>query len=262
LRGAGRDAGHRPLRSGDGTLSPVTDSEPLIGVTGKRRRASDLRGTAESLEHLDGDWYFADNARSVIEAGGLPVNLPLDADPAKLIRRLDGILFTGGADIDPARYGAEAEPESEWSEAERDEFELALARAAIDEALPTLGICRGLQLLNVASGGTLHQHVPEHSRYDITVESAAHTVDFVPGSLLGSMYGGSLKVNSLHHQTVADLGRDLVVTAGSDDSVEGFEHTTLPLLAVQWHPEWLDTRPTDPLFAWLVEAARRRMTAR
>jgi putative glutamine amidotransferase len=240
----------------------VTDSEPLIGVTGKRRRASDLRGTAESLEHLDGDWYFADNARSVIEAGGLPVNLPLDADPAKLIRRLDGILFTGGADIDPARYGAEAEPESEWSEAERDEFELALARAAIDEALPTLGICRGLQLLNVASGGTLHQHVPEHSRYDITVESAAHTVDFVPGSLLGSMYGGSLKVNSLHHQTVADLGRDLVVTAGSDDSVEGFEHTTLPLLAVQWHPEWLDTRPTDPLFAWLVEAARRRMTAR
>ncbi len=239
----------------------MNDREPLIGVTGKRRRASDLRGTAESLEHLDGDWYFADNARAVLEAGGLPVQLPLDADPAKYVDRLDGVLFTGGADIDPARYGAEAAPETEWSEAERDEFELALADAAIATGLPTLGICRGLQLLNVACGGTLNQHVPEHSRYDVNVEGPAHAVDLAPGSILGEMYGGSLKVNSLHHQTVAALGRDLVVTATSGDSVEGFEHATLPLLAVQWHPEWLDTRPTDPLFAWLVDTARRRMTA-
>ena len=231
--------------------------KPLIGLTGRRRVGSDYIGQPDSLKHLEGDWYYADYARGVLAAGGLPVHLPLDADPAEFIDRLDGILIPGGADVWPERYGADVAETAERAEHERDDFELALLDAATAKAMPVLGICRGLQILNVHAGGTLHQHVPAHSRYDVSPKGPIHDISIVEGSQLAELYGNTHEVNSLHHQTVDALGNDLTVTATHEDgTVEGFEHNSLPILAVQWHPEMMDTRDTDPVFSWIVESSR------
>jgi putative glutamine amidotransferase len=235
----------------------VTRRRPLIGLTGRRKVAAAIAGTPASLHHLEGDWYYADYARAVYEAGGLPVHLSLDVDPADVIGHLAGVLLSGGADVDPEQYAAAVDADCGPIEPERDEFELALVDAAMDMATPVLGVCRGMQLLNVAAGGTLHQHVPEHLRYDVAPTERVHDVELVEGSQLHRLYGPTTRVNSLHHQTVDIVGTDLDVTARSGDVVEGLEHNHLPILAVQWHPEMMTTRATDPLFAWLVEQAAR-----
>ncbi len=231
---------------------------PLIGLSGRRKVASQLEGTPESLRHLEGDWYYADYARGVLAAGGLPVHLPLDAAPDEFADHLDGVLISGGADVNPDRYGAALDPTTEFEDI-RDAYELALLDLAAERELPMLGICRGLQLLNVHAGGTLHQDVPEHARYDIDPSTLSDTITTTDGSTLAQIYGGSVSVNSLHHQTVDTPGTDLVVTARSGDgTVEGLEHRELPMIAVQWHPEMLDTRDTDPSFSWIVRMAARR----
>ena len=242
------------------TSSP-SSQRPLIGLTGRRKKAGQIVGTPEILHDLDGDWYYADYARGVYEAGGLPVNLPLDVDPALFVGRLDGILLTGGADIDAAHYGAANGDDDDPAEHERDAFELALFSAASRDQLPTLGICRGLQLVNVASGGTLHQHVPVHAGFSQPPSTLLHDVDFAPDSVLASIYKPGHQVNSLHHQTVDKLGSGLHTTASHDGSVEGIEHESLPIVAVQWHPEMLPTRASDPVFGWLVKAATSRTAA-
>ncbi len=235
----------------------MTVKPPLIGLPGRRRRASDVSGFPEVFDDRDIDLYFADYARGVIEAGGIPVHLPTDIDVAAAGERLDGIVLPGGTDIDPVRYGADPHPELLAPEQERDDLELGLLSAALDAGIPVLGICRGIQVVNVHQGGTLHQHVPAHGRFDLPTATAIHQVSFAEGSILGEMYGPSAEVNSLHHQTVADLGRDLAVTARSDDgAVEGLEMGDL-VVAVQWHPEMMPTRPTDPIFRWLVKRASR-----
>ena len=171
--------------------------------------------------------------------------------------RLDGIVLPGGPDVDPARYHEEALTDLYPPEVERDEYEATLLDVALAGAMPVLGICRGLQLINVHLGGSLHQHVPVHARYDVGPEATTHEVTFVPGSVLGSLYGERRAVNSLHHQTIARLAGGITPTATADDGeVEGVEHATLPLVAVQWHPEMMDGSDADPLFAWIVEAAR------
>lgn len=231
-------------------------TRPLIGLTGRRKDGTQLVGQPESLQHLEGDWYYADYARGVLAAGGLPVNLPLDADPALFVDRLDGILISGGADVWPERYGATPAETADPPETERDDFELGLLDAATQASLPVLGICRGLQLINVHAGGTLHQHIPEHARYDVAPNGPIHDISIVDGSSLSGLYGPTHQVNSLHHQTVDRVGTGLTVTATHDDgTVEGLEHATLPMLAVQWHPEMLDTRESDPVFAWIVNQA-------
>lgn len=233
---------------------------PVIGLTGRRKSASSIVGTADSLKGLEGDWYYADYARGVLHAGGLPVHLPLDVDPRWFDGYLDGILLSGGADVDPAQYGADADPTTVGLEPERDDFELRLVDVAIGSATPVLGVCRGLQVLNVASGGSLHQHVPDHARYDVGPDTLVHAVDFVPGSELARIYGPRAQVNSLHHQTVDRLGEGFRVTAvdPTDGTIEGFEHEALPIVAIQWHPEMLASRDRDPAFAWLVERALAR----
>lgn len=228
---------------------------PLIGLPGRRKKSHQVEGYLDVMRDSDVDLYFADYARGVIEAGGLPVHLPIDADAAALAERLDGVLLTGGTDVDPARYGADPHPELIEPQAERDDFEFELLARSLDRDIPVLGICRGMQLINVHLGGTLTQHVPDHSRLDLKPDIEAHSVTLVPDSVLGGLYGEELKVNSLHHQTLDSIGTDLRVTAVADDgNAEGIELGET-VVAVQWHPEMMRTSKTDPIFRWLVDRA-------
>jgi putative glutamine amidotransferase len=230
-------------------------SRPLIGLPGRRKTAAQVEGFPQALHGLDIDLYLADYSRSVLHAGGLPVNLPLDADPCQYLPHLSGIVLTGGADIEPEFYGQDPDGNGGY-EPERDELELALLAGALDAGLPVLGICRGLQLLNVHSGGTLHQHRPLHARYDVDPSARVHPVSFDAGSCLQAILGPRVTVNSLHHQTVDRLGGGLVVTGrADDDTIEGIEIPGRPVIAVQWHPEMLSN--ADPLFSWLIEQANR-----
>lgn len=229
---------------------------PLIGLPGRRKRIGQITGFPESLHHLDVDVYFADYARAVFHAGGLPVHLPLDADPVDWVHHLDGLVLTGGADVEPERYGHDNTASD--TEPRRDEVEFALFEVALGDALPVLGICRGLQLINVHQGGTLEQHVPEHSRYDLAPHEESHVLTFTPGSELHRLYGDTAQVNSLHHQAVGQVGTGVSVTAVAEDgTVEGIELAGMPVIAVQWHPEMMNH--ADPSFGWIVDRARERM---
>ena len=237
-------------------------NKPLIGLTGRSRRGRDMAGVPEPLHGCAINMYFADYARGVIEAGGLPVHVPMDVDPVALASRLDGLLITGGTDVDPARYGAEPHPELLQVEPDRDEIEFALLDSAIEKDVPVLGICRGLQVINIFDGGSVHQHVPPHWQKDKPPESIEHGVEFKDGSVLQRLYGPSLQVNTIHHQTVDRPGTHLTVTAIADDGeVEGLEHDGAPVVAVQWHPEMMTGRPDDPIFGWLVDEAAARMAS-
>lgn len=241
------------------TVSAATNvrgMKPLIGLVGRRKKGSQVDGMPEVLVDIDIDVYLADYSRAIAEAGGLPILLPVDADPAEYVGHIDGVVLTGGTDIDPARYGHSPHAELIAPEDERDELEFALMDGAIEKGIPVLGICRGLQVVNVHGGGTLHQDVPAHSRFDVAPETAVHPVEFAAGSVLAGLYGDRRDVNSLHHQTVDDVAPGYVVSArGDDGEVEGLEHESLPVVSVQWHPEMMASRATDPIFGWLVEAA-------
>jgi putative glutamine amidotransferase len=232
---------------------------PLIGLTGRRKRGADIAGFPDGFADVDIDVYVSDYARAITAAGGLPVHLPQHVDPRDYAGRLDGLMLSGGADVDPVRYGARVDPATGPVEDERDRAELGLIEVAVAEGLPVLGICRGLQLLNVWAGGTLHQHVPAHARYDVAPGDETDTVVVEPDSRLGAMYGATVAVNSLHHQTVDSVADGWLVTARSGDgTVEALEWPGHDVLAVQWHPELMPGAATDPVFAWLVERARRR----
>lgn len=231
-------------------------NKPLIGLPGRRKVSSQVEGFPETLDHLEIDMYMADYARSVLRAGGLPIHLPLDADPLEYLEVCDGIVFTGGADMNPATYG-QANTASAFEQI-RDDYELALLEGALDADLPVLGICRGIQLLNVQTGGSLHQDVPEHARYDVAPDTRTHTIAIEPASRLNLMFGSTLEVNSLHHQTIDTVGEGLsVVARAHDGTVEAVEMVGRDVIAVQWHPEMLDPGHTkiDPLLAWLVHRA-------
>jgi len=231
---------------------------PLIVIPGRRKAASQVEGFPSSFTTVDIDLYFADYGKGVIEWGGIPIYVPFGVDAVDIISRADGLLLPGGADLDPGLYGAESETDQFPVEPVRDRFELDLLDAAIAKGKPVLGICRGHQLLNVHAGGTLHQDVPPHSRFDLAPETEIHDVTFEPGSILGGLYGPERSVNSLHHQTIDRLGDGYTVTGRSEDgTIEGLEHLELPIVSVQWHPEMMTTRPDDPLFGWLIDLATR-----
>ncbi len=234
-------------------------ARPLIGLTGRRKLAGDVAGFPESLRQLPIDLYVSGYAQGVIEAGGLPLYLPLDLpieEIGSLLTRLDGLVFTGGADIDPSEYGASPSWEPYGSEPLRDAHERSVLSTAIAHDLPTLGICRGLQLLNVQQGGTLHQDVPAHARYDLAPDHEVHDVIFTEGTRLHRLYGQRASVNTLHHQTIDQLGSDLTIAARADDgTIEAIELQGKPILAVQWHPEMMQGRSVDPAFAWLIQSS-------
>jgi putative glutamine amidotransferase len=202
---------------------------------------------------------------AVVRAGGVPFVLPVlepgDAEPALLA--LDGLLLTGGGDVDPVRYGEAAVPEVYGVDPGRDAFETALVVAAAHAGLPVLGICRGAQILNVALGGTLLQHVPavtgrDHCLRD-RAEELVHEVRITAGTLLAATAGSiRIGVNSLHHQAVDRVGAGLRAVAWSDDGIiEGVESDGLGrFLGVQWHPELLAGHEAhERLFSWLVTEA-------
>ncbi|MCY3785868.1 MAG: gamma-glutamyl-gamma-aminobutyrate hydrolase family protein [bacterium] len=239
------------MTNGPSVRETAADRPPLIGLPGRRRAAGGVEGMLASMSHLELEVYFRDYARRVAEAGGLPVLLSLDTDPAQVVERLDGIVLPGGTDVDPALYGAEPDRDLMDPEPARDAQELALLDAAAAAGVPVLAICRGLQVVNVWRGGTLHQHVPEHGLFDEPPDKLQHQVTFAPGSVLAGVYGPSVMVNSLHHQTVDRLGAGLEVTAEAPDgAVEGLECRDAPVVAVQWHPELLPE--PDPIFAWFI----------
>jgi anthranilate synthase component 2/putative glutamine amidotransferase len=204
---------------------------PVIGITSRHARA---------------DWIARNVQRyvdAVRAAGGEPVIVAPETHASEAIAELDGLLLSGGADVDPAEYGAPLDG-SEDIDPARDALELAMARAALEQDLPVLGICRGLQVLNVACGGGLVQDVPGHRGELIAPERRAdtpHAVEIEPASRLGGLLGsGEITVNSFHHQIVtpACLGSGLVVSARHGEVVEAVEAPGRRfVLGVQWHPE-------------------------
>lgn len=199
---------------------------------------------------------------AVYAAGGQPVILPVVADPpAALLARMDGLLLTGGGDLDPALYGEPADPSVYGVRRDRDAFESALYREAVTRGLPVLALCRGMQLINVLHGGNLRQQIPGHWQQNPRTEPS-HEVDVTPGSALADALGqsGPVAVNSYHHQGLGNLGADLRVVAACGDVVEAVEVVDADVVAVQWHPEHMAA--TDPhqhaLFASLVQRATAR----
>jgi putative glutamine amidotransferase len=214
---------------------------------------------------------MTDYVESVRRAGGAPVEIALTDDPAAVVERSDGILFTGGGDVDPKHYGATPHATYDAAEPGRDAFEIALVQAALASPRPIFAICRGMQVLNVALGGDLIQDIPTEVNgavhHDIREPryALAHEVWATQGSRFATLMrdklvdGESCQVNSRHHQAVRHLGRGLEVVATSPDGViEAVEGPEPFCLAVQWHPEnFWRTGEFRPLFEGFVEACRR-----
>lgn len=235
---------------------------PRIGITSWHYRDDEERWEAVL------DAY----TRAVVEAGGLPVILPVVVADLALVKEyleaIDGLIVTGGADIHPSFYGQIVLERCGEIDEERDRFEVELIHAARGRDLPFLGICRGLQVLNVALGGSLYQDLSYRAGTDLAHMSPrdrrgepAHTVAITPGSRLARIIGSSeLPVTSTHHQIIRDLAPDLAISAVAPDGViEAVEGPGRFLLAVQWHPERMANRHPEQLalFRSLVEAAQR-----
>jgi putative glutamine amidotransferase len=218
---------------------------PFVGITTSLTGSNGTPRAQLNVAYLD----------ALQAAGGIPVLLPpqlREAQFAALVENLDGLLLTGGGDVDPARYNAPLHVEVRGVSVARDTLELTAARWALGARKPIFAICRGMQLLNVALGGTLFPHIPEHFGEGVLHDQAAagmgrseiaHSVDVRGGSLLANLVGaGSLGVNSMHHQAVRRPGDHIIVTArASDGVIEAVEAPTLGefILGVQWHPEEL-----------------------
>jgi putative glutamine amidotransferase len=219
-------------------------NRPTIGVTAATENVS-----YGAWNEVPAFMSPASYARAVQRAGGRPVLLlpdPEDAkDPDGTLDLVDALIVTGGAgDVDPALYGQEPHPETGPVQEERDAYELALVRAAIGRRMPVLGICRGMQILNVAYGGGIEQHLPEvvgHEDHRHTPGTFAdHDVDLEAGSLAARAAGARrAPVKSHHHQGIREIGDGLVVTGlSNDDTVEALEDPSCPfVLGVLWHPE-------------------------
>ncbi|RJP54562.1 MAG: gamma-glutamyl-gamma-aminobutyrate hydrolase family protein [Anaerolineaceae bacterium] len=233
---------------------------PLIGITARHVNTSEGLPAVRILRAY---------VTAIVDAGGAPILIPPELPEGcwrVLLDRLDGVLFSGGADIGLEHFDGEPHPTVDV-EPVRDALELPLLRAAVDADKPLLGICRGFQVMNVALGGTLYTHILDqlpnalqHDWHDKPRDTLAHSIRVEEGTRLAEILGAPLlQVNSLHHQGIKDLAPSLKATAYSPDGlIEGIE---LPnhkfALAVQWHPEWMRSHEEmRRLFRMFVEAAK------
>lgn len=246
-----------PSPSGAACFS-APDAPPVVGISSYTDQAA--WGVWEQRAALLPQGYV----EGVTRAGGAAVLLPPQPEPAAaatVVARLDALVLAGGPDIDPARYGASPHARTGPPHAERDAWELALTRAALDRDLPVLGVCRGLQMLNVVLGGTLRQHLPDGSHQRVPARFVRRTLRVRPQTRLAEVLGPAAEVCCYHHQAVDRLGAGLLPTAwADDDTVEAAESPAHRyVLGVQWHPETdlADLR----LFASLVTAARKETAA-
>ncbi|MFF6834527.1 gamma-glutamyl-gamma-aminobutyrate hydrolase family protein [Streptomyces sp. NPDC012438] len=223
-------------------------SEPLIGVTTYLDRAR------WGVWDMEAALLPAPYPRLVRESGGIAVMLPPDrpAVAAAVVARLDGLVVAGGADVEPVRYGAEPDPRTGPPARERDSWELALIDAALASGTPLLGICRGMQLLNVALGGTLVQHLDGH--VEAVGVIGRHKVEPVAGTRYASLVPETAEVPTYHHQAVDRLGAGLAVSARAEDGTVEAVEAAGPVwaLGVQWHPEMGEDRR---VMRGLIEAA-------
>jgi len=238
---------------------------PTIVLSCQRREAGNVFKLEPALAIVS---FYTD---AVWRAGGLPVPLlPIDdaePDADEVLDSADGVIVIGGYDVDPQRYGQEPDPTTDVAEPLQEAFELALIRRSLERSIPLLAICRGLQLLNVLHGGTLHQHITGAAGFDahgIPFGGGGTANDFTvePGSRLGSVVGPTTSGRCHHHQAVDRVGDGLVVVARTaDGSVEGLELAEPGdrwFTSVQWHPEETAESQTDSqtLFDALVAASR------
>lgn len=221
--------------------------KPLIGFTPTPQVEETDHGTFRR------NALTAYYSKAIEAAGGIPVMLPAHyQEVGEMLDRIDGLVLSGGGDIDPARFGQDLHPKSDEIDAERDAFEYAIFHEAVRRDMPVLGICRGLQLINTALGGTLYQDIgdlkadaQEHRQHSVPVhaEQTYHTVTLAPGNhplreILGT---DTLDVNSFHHQGIDRLAEPLTAIAQSDDGlIEAIDYPDMTFcIAVQWHPEML-----------------------
>ena len=208
-------------------------------------------------------------SHAIEKAGGVPIVLPFTPDPDLLPAMTGparGFLFTGGKDMDPAFFHQAPIPELGEMDAALDRFQMGVLNLAMARKLPVLGICRGLQLVNVALGGTLFQDIDtqapgpvcKHTQ-DVISFDTDHDINIRPGSRLHAMFGPRIPVNSRHHQAIDAVGEGLVITARAPDGIiEAAEHATFPMDLVQWHPELmlLKNNAMLPLFKAFVDKCR------
>ena len=220
---------------------PASSMTVRIGITAHLELVANEDG--------DGILHYVASApyvKAVRRAGAVPVLLPVvePADATAMLEVVDALIITGGCDVDPTNYGAPTEPGLGPTDPVRDAADLAITRAAVVCNMPTLATCRGIQVLNVAMGGTLVQHIDDHMRIDL-YNQAAHSVEIDPGSRLATILGTeAVGVNSLHHQVIDRLGAGVrAVAHNPDGQVEAIEIDGAPaVLGVQWHPELLRHR--------------------
>ena len=224
----------------------------VVGIAGHITAVGGDEGVA--VDHFMATTAYV---KAVQRAGGVPVILPV-VDPNDidaLLDAVDAVVITGGRDLDPATYGQTPDPQLGPIDPVRDASDIAMARAVVARNQPTLAVCRGIQILNVALGGTLHQHIDDHMRLD-QYNLDAHTVTIEPNSRLAQIVGTeTLGVNTLHHQVLDELGDGVRAVARNEQGhVEGIEIDGAPnVLGVQWHPEFLRHRPDHlALFQQLV----------
>ncbi|WP_086722427.1 gamma-glutamyl-gamma-aminobutyrate hydrolase family protein [Streptomyces carpinensis] len=230
---------------------------PAILVVGRRAASvSGLRFSATVAAEAVCEAVFATGGEPLVLHGADRGRLP---DLPRRLSGFAGVVLPGGSDLDPAHYGQKRHPQTAPDHDEQDALDLAVARAVLELGIPTLAICRGLQVANTVCGGTLIQHLPPGPVEHL---DALHEVTAVSGSRLEAVVGSqAFTVSSYHHQAVDRVGRGLTVTARSTDGcVEALEHTSADLLAVQWHPEDLaaSSRQDAVLFADLIDRARTR----
>jgi len=245
-------------------------TRPIIGIP-----TQTLQSLGGVSAEIPPSWVMSQRyIVTLTNAGAVPWLIPLidDATLRDIYESLDGVFLPGGADIDPVSYGRDPHATCDKTDRERDRVELALARWAIADGKPVLGVCRGMQIINLAAGGTLYQDIAEqmagsikHDYFpfggsNLRRDFLAHEVEVAPDSRLANVFGrGALKVNSMHHQGVRDIGAGLVVTATAPDGlVEGVESSDdRYVVGVQWHPEALtdSQEQAKRLFVEFVETA-------